>query len=45
MHMVLWKFCTFVADSGFPKRTTFLDPKTKKFSKTDNFALRQAHKH
>ena len=33
----LKKFRTFALDKSFPKRETFLRPKLKKFSKTDNF--------
>ena len=30
-------FCTFALESDLPKRKTFLGPKIKKLSKTENF--------
>ena len=35
--MIFWKFCIFATDSGFPKRKTFRNQKSKKFPKTENF--------
>ena len=35
--MEFGKICTFATESSFPKRETFLNVGTQKFSKTDNF--------